>query len=70
VHDDGGKRAVRQDFHRMLIEGGQSLDACRRMVDLVEDNPEARKMADAMPPNVPTSQPMNPCSTELSSLAR
>jgi GrpB-like predicted nucleotidyltransferase (UPF0157 family) len=50
VHDDGGKRAVRQDFHRMLIEGGQSLDACRRMVDLVEDNPEARKMADAMPP--------------------
>ena len=52
----------------MLIEGGQSLDAGRRMVDLVKDNPEARKMADAMPPvekNVPTGQPMNPCSTEL-----
>ena len=50
VHDDGRQRAVRQDLHRMLVEGGQGLDARRRMVDLVEDNPEARKMANAVPP--------------------
>jgi hypothetical protein len=34
----------------MLVEGGQSLDARRRMVNLVEDNPETGKVADAMPP--------------------
>ena len=42
--------AVRQNLHRMLVEGGQGLDARRRMVNLVEDNPEAREMAHAMPP--------------------
>src|SRR5215470_11750690 len=50
VHDDGRQRAVRQDLHRMLVKGGYGLDARRRMVSLVEDNPEAREMADAVPP--------------------
>jgi hypothetical protein len=34
----------------MLVESGQGLDARRRMVNLVEDNPEAWEMAHAVPP--------------------
>src|SRR5262245_17478516 len=41
VHDGARQRAVRQDLYRMFVEGGHSLDARRRMVNLVEDNPEA-----------------------------
>src|SRR5215831_11866501 len=50
VHDDGRQRAVRQDLYRMLVEGGQNFDARWRMVNLVEDNPKAGEMADAVPP--------------------
>jgi hypothetical protein len=50
VHDVGRQRAVRQNLYRMFVEGGHSLDARRRMVNLVEDNPEAGEVADAMPP--------------------
>jgi hypothetical protein len=50
VHDDGCKRAIGQDLHRVFVEGGHRFDACRRMVHLVKDNPEARKIAHAMPP--------------------
>jgi hypothetical protein len=46
VHDVGRQRAVRQNLYRMFVEGGHSLDARRRMVNLVE----AGEMADSMPP--------------------
>src|SRR5215467_10293612 len=49
VHDDGRQRAVRQDLYRMLVEGGQSFDTRRRVVDLVEDDPEAAQVTHAVP---------------------
>ena len=50
VHDGGGQRAVRQDLYWIFVESGHRLDARRRMVNLVEDNPEAGEVADAVSP--------------------
>jgi hypothetical protein len=50
VHDGGCQRAVRQDLYWMFVESGHRLDARRRMVNLVEDNPEDGEVADAVSP--------------------
>jgi len=41
--------ALSVNLYRMLVERGQSFDARRRVVGLVEDNPEAAQVTHAVP---------------------
>jgi hypothetical protein len=65
VEDRGCKRRVGQDLDRVLIEGGDCLDAGRRVMDLVEDVPEAIEMADAVPPIEEEEGPDQPADEAL-----